>query len=155
MIRLDRPVHHEHRRDLVLPSAFPDERALAARDDVLTFTTEPLKRTSRDRRPDQRDARGRDSRALWALVRHRARRPPRTEPPGRSVMDAGAITPRPNVPVRLDLDDVAHRFAAGHAIQLQIKSSDYPWFLVHPGPDENPWFATERRRGRTDLANRW
>jgi hypothetical protein len=44
-------------------------------------------------------------------------------------------------PVRLDLDDVAYRFQSGHRIQLQIKSGDFPWFLVHPGTDENPWFA--------------
>jgi uncharacterized protein len=52
--------------------------------------------------------------------------------------------PDPSRPVRLDLDDVAYRVAAGNFIQLQIKSSDYPWFLVHPGTDENPWSAEVR-----------
>jgi predicted acyl esterase len=36
------------------------------------------------------------------------------------------------------LSDIAYRFNPGHAIQLQIQSSDYPYYLVHPGIDENP-----------------
>lgn len=46
-----------------------------------------------------------------------------------------------DTPALIKLSPIAYRFAAGHRIELQITSSDYPWYLVHPGTDENPWFA--------------
>jgi uncharacterized protein len=126
-------------------AAFPDERGLADRDDVVTFTTDDLREAV--------DIAGRTtatlaiatsgpSMHLFATLQDVA--PDGTTTPvshGRRPLFAPDI----GSPARLDLDDVAYRFKPGHRIQLQIKSSDYPWYLVHPGTDQNPWFATNVR----------
>ena len=42
----------------------------------------------------------------------------------------------------IDLGHVAYRLRAGHALRLQIASSEYPAFQPNPGTDEPAWSAT-------------
>jgi predicted acyl esterase len=46
--------------------------------------------------------------------------------------------------LQLAMDDNAYRVQQGHCLQLQIQSSDFPYYAVHPGTDECPWFAKNR-----------
>jgi predicted acyl esterase len=43
----------------------------------------------------------------------------------------------------IDLGHVAYRLKAGHALRLQIASSEYPAFQPNPGTGEPAWSATE------------
>ena len=58
---------------------------------------------------------------------------------------------RLGAPTAVLLDDLAYRFRAGHRIQVQISSSDFPWYIVHPGTAENPWLATLVERNRQSV----
>ena len=51
-----------------------------------------------------------------------------------------------DVQVRIPLQDVAYRFRSGHRLRLHLSSTAHPYYLVHPGTDENPWTATKRMR---------
>ncbi len=124
--------------------AVVDNRALEARDDVLTFTTDPL--------PETLEAIGRPAVEVWA----RCAAPSfdvfarvcdvDTAGVSRNVCDALASVRRERDPreqdgsVRLhfELWPLGHRFAAGHRIRLQISSGAYPRYARNPGTGEDP-----------------
>lgn len=126
-----------------LLAAYPDERDLADRSDVLTFRTEPL--------TDPVDFAGQP--VLTARISFSAPSthvfaklqdvyPDGTTRPiswGRAV-----LSERAGNTLTLRLDDNAYRLRKGHCLQLQIQSSDFPHYVVHPGTDANPWFATKK-----------
>jgi putative CocE/NonD family hydrolase len=129
---------------LMSRDAVVDNGPLEARDDVLTFTAEPLTETL--------EAIGRPAVEIWA----------RASAPGfdifaricdvdasgvsRNVCDAlRSVDPehdRPaadgSVPVRFELWPLGHRFAAGHRIRLQISSGAHPRYARNPGTGEDP-----------------
>ena len=125
-----------------------DNRALEARDDVLTYTTEPL--------PEALEAIGPVSVELF--VRASA---PYFDVFAR-VCDVDAAGVSWNVCDALDrvapgrfeqlADDTwrvafqlwptAHRFAAGHRIRLQVSSGAHPRYARNPGTDDDPNVAT-------------
>jgi predicted acyl esterase len=47
--------------------------------------------------------------------------------------------------VAFDLWPIAHRFAAGHRIRLQISSGAHPRYVRNPGTGEDPTTATSTR----------
>lgn len=126
-----------------LLAAYPDERDIAERHDVLTFRTEPLAETL--------DFAGRPiltahvefaSPSTHLFAKLQDIRPNGTTHPiswGRVV-----LTQKAGGSLRLDMDDNAYRLQKGHCLQLQIQSSDFPYYAVHPGTDECPWFAESR-----------
>jgi putative CocE/NonD family hydrolase len=127
-----------------LLAAYPDERGLAERDDVLTFRTgeldAPLDFAGHPVLEAEVEFDGRSSH-LFAKLQDVF--PDGTTRPiswGRMVLHR-----RQGSRVRLELDDNAYRVQAGHRLQVQIASSDYPYFLVHPGTDDNPWLAPTLR----------
>lgn len=121
-------------------AAYPDERGQASRDDVLTFTSEALASPA--------DVAGQPvvnlvmettAAAGHLFVKLQDVFPDGTTRQvsrGQMVFSGGR-----SGQVSLRLNDVAYRFGEGHRIQLQMQSSDYPHFLVHPGTNENPWLA--------------
>ncbi|MFF8632391.1 CocE/NonD family hydrolase [Streptomyces werraensis] len=126
-----------------LLAGYPDERALADRKDVLTFRTEPL--------AENVDFAGQpvltaqitfSSPSTHVFAKLQDVYPDGTTRPiswGRAVLSeatGGALT--------LHMDDNAYRIKAGHSLQLQIQSSDFPHFAVHPGTDENPLTARKK-----------
>jgi predicted acyl esterase len=124
-------------------AAWPDERQLAGRDDVVTFTSEPI-RGSLDiaGRPLLRAVVTSTGPSMHLFATLQEVTPDGTTRPisyGQIVTEATT-----GEPLLLPLDDIAYRFRPGHRLQLQIRSSNFPWYLVHPGNDENPWFATKR-----------
>jgi putative CocE/NonD family hydrolase len=127
-----------------LLAAYPDEREMAKRADVLTFRTERL--------VDNLDFCGQpslhlqlefDGPSTHLLAKLQDVYPDGTTRPisyGRAVIDQ-----RMGLEIAVTFDDNAYRLRSGHRLQLQIQSSDFPIFLVHPGTEENPWTASQRQ----------
>ena len=130
---------------VVDPFAFlrvsPDERAVEARSDVLTFTSEVLDRPLDLVGPvSVRVGVGSTapSTALFAKLVD-------VSPDGSTLMlTRGQITVRsPDAarPVLIDLAHMGYRVLPGHRLRLHLASSDFPLYLPHPGTDEDPWHA--------------
>jgi putative CocE/NonD family hydrolase len=124
-------------------SAVVDNAPLEARDDVLTYTTEPLAQTL--------EAVGHVSVELWA----------RTDGPSfdlfarvcdvdiegvsRNVSDAMVSVASGRIQqdadgawhVSFELWPIGHRFAAGHRIRLQVSSGAHPRYARNPGTGES------------------
>ncbi|KAJ5552466.1 hypothetical protein N7494_001844 [Penicillium frequentans] len=133
-----------------LLAAYPDEREMAQREDVLTFCTEPL--------VDHLDFCGQptlqmelefSSPSTHLFAKLQDVFPDGTTRPiswGRVVIDQ-----KMGPEVLLNMDDNAYRLRAGHRLQLQIQCSDFPIFAVHPGSEKNPWTATKREKSEHGL----
>jgi putative CocE/NonD family hydrolase len=124
-------------------SAVVDNAPLEARDDVLTYTTEPLAQTV--------EAIGHVSVELWA----RADGPSfdlfarvcdvDAEGVSRNVSDAMVSVASGRTQqdadgawhVSLELWPVGHRFAAGHRIRLQVSSGAHPRYARNPGTGDS------------------
>ena len=50
-------------------------------------------------------------------------------------------TPDATASARVDLGPTGYRVAAGHRLGLQVATSDFPRFAVHPGTDDDPMLA--------------
>lgn len=132
---------------------YPDERVVAGRSDVLTFTGQPLS--------DPIELAGPVRALLWVgssgpsmdvhvkLVD--------VDPEGRALMlvrgqrkvaTAGAGP----VAVTVDMAHTGYRLDRGHRLRLHVASSDFPLYVPHPGTDVDPWFATETVTNRQLLS---
>jgi putative CocE/NonD family hydrolase len=132
-------------------AAYPDERDLIKRPDVLTFTSEPFQLPI--------DLCGRP------LVRVRASTSGPSMHLFAKLLDVhpdGAARPISHGRVllfdpdldrlaQIDLDPTAYRVRAGHRLRLHISSSEHPIFLRHPGTDDNPWYAERLVANRQQL----
>jgi len=116
-------------------SGYRDDSALAGRDDVLSFTGTPL--------PAELFACGRPVMELD----HRSDNPhfdvfvriSEVDPRGRSrnVSDGyRRFSNHPNAPIRIELDPIAHRFAAGSRIRVLIAGGCHPRFARNLGTGE-------------------
>lgn len=135
------PVPSLYADELQAMAAPPDDRAVAARPDVASFTSEPFAAgltlagpalarlgvatsgagghvTAKllDVAPDGTTARLRDGAALHG---------PETAAAGFAV----------------DLGSVAHRLAPGHRLRLEVAASSYPQFLPYAGENGDAWTA--------------
>jgi uncharacterized protein len=128
-----------------------DNRPLEARDDVLTYSTDPL--------PSAYEAIGPVRVELWVAASSPYfdvfARVCDVEPDGASwnVCDALARVAPDRFEqasdgcwrVAFDLWPTGHRFAAGHRIRLQIASGAHPRYARNPGTGEDPTVATSVR----------
>jgi putative CocE/NonD family hydrolase len=126
-----------------------DNRALEARADVVTYTTESLGSSVEAIGPVRVELWARASSryfdlfarvcdvdengASWNVVDALAR-----VAPGRYQQG-----PDGSWRVQFDLWPIGHRFAAGHRIRLQVSSGAHPRYLRNPGTGEDPFTATE------------
>ncbi|KQV75207.1 hypothetical protein ASC61_09445 [Aeromicrobium sp. Root344] len=123
-----------------LLAGYPDERDLAERADVLTFRTAPLEAPLDFAGQPELNVRleyASTSTHVFAKLQD-------VDPDGttRPISWGRAVLSEPyGTDVRLLLDDNAYRLQAGHCLQLQIATSDFPYFLVHPGTEDSPWSA--------------
>ncbi len=128
-------------RLLFAPRGYTEDSALAAREDVVTFTGSVL--------PDPLEVIG----VPRVVLAHRtdtgwcdvAVRISELGADGRSrnVSDGFlSRTPDDDGPLRLDLDPIAHRFAAGSRIRVAIAGGSYPRYARNPGTGEPVWTAT-------------
>jgi uncharacterized protein len=122
---------------------YQDDSALANRDDVLSFTSEPL---SSDLyvmgSPTVDLVHSADNPHLDIFVRISEVNPrgkSRNVTDGYRRLAASADTTR----VCLELDAVAHRFAAGSRIRLVVAGGAHPRFSRNTGTDESPWDARQ------------
>lgn len=131
-------------------AACPDERDLAARPDVLSFVTSPLDRAfDLVGRPVLSAQVRSDAPSFHLFVKLQDVAPDGTT---RQISRNQAVLPGISPePLRLPLNDIAYRFQPGHRIQLQLQCSDYPYYLIHPGTDENPWTARQFFPSRQSL----
>jgi uncharacterized protein len=134
-----------------------DNRELEARDDVLTFTTMPLEATVEAVGPVRVElwARADSSHfdlfarvcdvdleeASWNVCDALAR----IEPGSFEQADDGAWQ------VAFSLWPMAHRFAAGHRIRLQVSSGAHPRYARNPGTGEDPATSTALRAVEVEL----
>ncbi len=127
-----------------------DNRALEARPDVVTFTTarliEPLEAIG----PVQVELWARASEPYFDLFARLCDVDPRgaswnvcdglaNVAPGRFERADGAVR------VQFELWPMAHRFAAGNCIRLQVSSGAHPRYVRNPGTGEDPLTARELR----------
>jgi len=122
---------------------WPDERAIESREDVLTFTTDPL--------PEP----------LRLIGRVHARINLSWEGPGTHIIvklmdvdETGASrrlllgarqlsVQSGSESVEIDLGHIGYRVAAGHRLRVQIASSCFPLYAPHPGTSNDPWRAAQ------------
>ena len=125
-----------------------DNRPLEARDDVLTFTSEPVRADVEALGPVSADIRLRSSRGdtdVFVRVCD-------VQPDGASLNVCDALVRlTPDAPrrdedgiaaVRFELWPTAHCFAAGHRIRVQVSSGAHPRYARNPGTGEDPARAT-------------
>jgi putative CocE/NonD family hydrolase len=124
-----------------------NNRRLEARADVLTFTTDPLAKTLEAIGPVRVQLWARASEPYFDLFARVCDVDP--EGTSRNVCDAlTSIAPGRyeqaadgTWQVRFDLWPMAHRFAAGHRIRLQVSSGAHPRYARNPGTGEPPLSA--------------
>jgi putative CocE/NonD family hydrolase len=124
-------------------AAYPDERAYAEREDVLTFRTQPLEENldfaGQPVLTGEFSFTGPSTHVHVKLQDVHPDGTTRRISQGRAVLSAET-----GGRLRLALDDNAYRIKQGHSLQLQIMSSDCPHFVVHPGTNDNPYYVKER-----------
>lgn len=136
------------------PNAFaylqysPDDRALAARDDVAVFTGQPADRERTLAGPVTVQAvfwSEFDDAHLFARLYDRA-------PDGRltriALGQVHVLNARSAPSLTVELGHVGYLLAEGHALQLHLQSSDYPEFLYSTGTAQSAWEAVELRPAR-------
>jgi putative CocE/NonD family hydrolase len=122
-----------------------DNRKLEARPDVVTFTSEPLDAPLAALGPVRVELSARASEPYFDLFA----RVCDVDPQGVSlnVTDAlASVAPGRferseadgSLRVEFDLWPIAHRFAAGHRIRLQVSSGAHPRYVRNPGTGEHP-----------------
>jgi hypothetical protein len=122
---------------------WPDEREVEAREDVLTFTSEPLATPLDLAGPvTARLALGSSAGSMHVLVKLLD-----ADPDGCARLlargQARVVKPDPQRLVCIDLSHSGYRMRPGHSLRLHVACSDFPLYLWHPGTEEDPWSATQ------------
>jgi len=133
-----------------LLAAYPDERELADRDDVLTFRTAPLEQDLDFAGQPVLEAQiAFEAPATHVFAKLQDVQPDGVTRPiswGRTV-----LTQITGGNLRLVMDDNAYRVRRRHSLQLQVQSSDFPHWLVDPGTGKNPWTTRDRAKSRQTI----
>jgi hypothetical protein len=145
-------VHWVHDPDHLVPSAlvdpfslikhWPDEREIEARDDVLTFTCDPVKQPLDLAGPVRATLRVGSSAASMHV--HAKLLDVFPDGSARMLVRGQARVDGPDVDraVTVDLGHTGYRVLPGHRLRLHLACSDFPLYLWHPGTTEDPWLAT-------------
>ena len=131
---------------------WPDEREVERRDDVLTFTSEPV--------VEPLDLAGPVAVSLTVgssgPSMHVFAKLCDVEPDGTAHMlvrgEQLVRGPAFGGPITISMSHTGYRLLPGHSLRLHIASSDFPLYLWHPGTDENPWHATKGEANHQTLA---
>ena len=129
----------------------PDEREVELRDDVLTFTTDVQRQPL--------DLAGPVTAHLFvqgaASPAHVMAKLVDVFPTGRARrISEGACRLAASADEQLaavDLGDVGYRLQPGHALRLEVSSSDFPRYLWDSGTGESPWYATTTAPAKRQL----
>jgi len=155
------PVHWVHDPEDLVPStpenpfafvlSWPDEAAVQCRDDVVTFTSEPLDHPLDLAGPVMAHlAVGSSCSSMHVMVKLCDVYP---DGSARMLLRGERLVrePDPSVAVEISLSHTGHRLLPGHCLRLAVASSDFPLYLPHPGSDENPWYAMKGERSRQTI----
>lgn len=115
-----------------------DERDVEVRDDVLTFSSEPLERDLDLAGPVRVLATVSSS----APSCHLAAKLVVVDPAGpafRLLDGIAVVSPADSTRTVIDLGDTGYRVPVGHRLRLEVAASCYPRYAVHPGTDGDPW----------------
>jgi len=120
----------------------PDEREVERRNDVITFSADPV--------GEPLDIVGSVSASLFVKAASRSTHVMAklvdVFPDGAARrITEGACLASDAVDgqlVSVDLSDIGYRLEAGHRLRLEVASSDFPRYMLHPGSDEDPWAAS-------------
>jgi uncharacterized protein len=124
---------------------YPDEQEVAARPDVVAFTSDPVSEPlTLAGRVVAHLTVGSDGPSMFVHVKLVDVAPDGGAHILLYAQDA-VEQPGEGTPVEIYLGHTGHRLMPGHRLRLQVASSDYPLYLPHPGTDENPWLAVETR----------
>jgi putative CocE/NonD family hydrolase len=131
----------------------PDERAVESRADVLTFTSselaEPLDLAGPAAVRLAIEADAPSMHVVAKLVDVWPDGAARRLLLGVRAVPAGSY----GNTVEVCLGQTGYRVQPGHRIRVEIASSCYPFFELHPGTGEDPWTATERRPAAVRLTS--
>ena len=131
---------------------WPDESEVQLRQDVLTFTSDPLDRPLDLAGPvTAMMALGSSAASMHVHVKLCDVYP---DGSARMLLRGERLVrgPDPARLVEIPLSHTGHRLLPGHRLRLAIASSDFPLYLPHPGTEENPWFATRGESNQQTLA---
>jgi len=85
--------------------------------------------------------------ALWQLVD--------VAPSGRAqrIAEGAALVrdARRGARAAVSLGDTGYRLRPGHRLRLEVASSCFPRYLLHPGSEDDPWHATRFTANRQSL----
>lgn len=130
-----------------LEPGLPDERDVEVRDDVATFTSDELRAVLVIAGPVEVlvdvDAGAPSTHVAAKLVD--------VDPLGHARRISEGIAAVSGLfPTRavVDLGHTAYRLERGHRLRLEVASSMFPRFAVHPGTSEPVWSARDRRPSR-------
>ncbi|KAA1380893.1 CocE/NonD family hydrolase [Aeromicrobium fastidiosum] len=130
---------------------YPDESAVNARPDVLTFTADAVNGPLDLVGPVEVTLTVGSTAPTTDLVVKVLD----VDPDGAAHVvawgDGQVDTDGGDVEATIDLGHVAYRLTAGHALRLQVASSEYPVFQPNPGTGEPAWSATETRASTQTL----
>jgi hypothetical protein len=120
----------------------PDEREVERRNDVMTFSADPV--------AEPLDIVGSVAASLFVKAASRSTHVMAklvdVFPDGAARrITEGACLASDAVDgqlVSVDLSDIGYRLEAGHRLRLEVASSDFPRYMLHPGSDEDPWAAS-------------
>jgi uncharacterized protein len=121
---------------------FPDEQAVQARPDVLTFTSEagqdPLDLAGPVRLRVQVGS------SATSMHLHAKLADVASDGSARMLVRGQAYVadPDPDRAVEIPLGHTGYRLKPGHRLRVHLACSDYPLYMWHPGTGENPWRAT-------------
>lgn len=62
------------------------------------------------------------------------------------ILGGAALVRRPwPSAVTVDLGHTGYRMRPGHRLRLEVSTSEFPRYVLHPGTDDDPWTATVTR----------
>lgn len=134
-----------------------DNQLLESRPDVVTFTSEPLTDVLEAIGPVRVRIFARGSEPNFDLFARvcdvDARGVSRNVSDALASVAPGRFEPAEDgsVCVQFDLWPIAHRFAAGHRVRLQVSSGAHPRYVRNPGSGENPLTAQAMRSVDVEL----
>jgi len=135
-------------------SSQPDERAVESRADVLTFTSDELATAIDLAGP----AYVRLSIHADAPSMHVVAKLVDVWPDGaarRMMLGARLVgAAEYGAEVEIRLGHIGYRVQPGHRIRVEVASSCYPFYELHPGTDDDPWTAVNRRAVTVRLPGR-
>ena len=127
-----------------------DERGLAEREDVLTFTSEPLEAPLDLAGFASAELLARSSAPAMQLVVELVD----VFPDGRCLRITEGVRQLPvdgDTRAAVDLGPVGYRLLPGHRLRLHVSSSSFPRYMPYPGDASDPWTATTWRTNSQEL----